>query len=70
MESVEVEENGNITEWCDILDKKWEAEKVCVAAFDIDSDSYVIFPCLIEEFAELKKLAVQSGQRIDLVKNM
>lgn len=64
------DEEDGITEWCEILDEKWEEQDYCVAAFDIDSDSYVLFPCSIEDFKLLQKYADEAEYRIDLGKEM
>lgn len=65
-----LEEDGDVAAWCSILDEKWKDKNYCMAAFDIESDSYVLFPCSMADLAMLKSLAEQSGNRIDLAKNM
>lgn len=63
-------EDDSITQWCKVLDDKWKAQGICMAAFDIDSDSYVLFPCKTADFNQIKEYAAQIGQRIDFAKNM
>lgn len=64
------DEDDDISVWCTILDKRWEAKGVCMAAIDINSDSYVLFPCEIDELDRLGKLAESIDSRIDYAKNM
>lgn len=64
------DEAGEIIEWLEILDEKWKAKKVCMAAVDISSDSYVIFPIAAAEFEMLEELAEEIGFRIALAKDM
>ena len=53
-----------------ILDDKWRKQGIGIYAFDIDSDSYVLFPCKTQEFSKLRAYAKQLGFRIDYAKNM
>ena len=48
----------------------WKESNCVVAAFDIDSDSYVMFPCKKDDIERLSELAEGFGYRIDLAKNM
>lgn len=66
----QLDDSGDIPQWCEILDGKWEQQSACVAAFDIDSDSYVLFPCKTSDLPKLQQFAAESGHRIDLAKNM
>ena len=59
-----------IPEWCEILDEKWKKSNCVMAAFDIDSDSYVMFPCRKDDIGRLSELAEGFGYRIDLARNM
>ena len=73
--SLEIEESwfqqqDSIPQWCEILDKKWEKSGYVLAAFDIDSDSYVMFLCQKNFLKKLKDLAESLGFRIDLSMNM
>ena len=54
------EENADITDWCSIIDSKWASEGMCIAAIDIDSDSYVIFPCKINVLQNLQEYAEET----------
>lgn len=65
-----LEEDGDVAEWCTVLDEKWEGKRVCMAALDIESDSYVLFPCKLEELEELGGYGEEIGHRIDFAKDM
>ncbi|MDE7425327.1 MAG: hypothetical protein K2N51_16845 [Lachnospiraceae bacterium] len=65
-----LDEDGEITEWLEILDEKWEKEGIAMFAFDIDSDSYELFPCAIEKFEQLEEWAEEAGFRIAYGKDM
>ena len=63
-----LDEDEDISAWCGVLTEKWEG--VCVAAIDIDSDSYVLFPTSTAQLADLQRLAGEIGQRIDAAERM
>lgn len=65
-----LEENGDIPLWCKALDEKWSGQGVCVAAIDIDSDSYVLFVCRSEVLEKLMALGKEVGCRFGFAKNM
>lgn len=65
-----LDEDADVTEWCAVLDEKWQEKGVCIAALDIDSDSYVIFPILESELDKLMELAEKVDGRIALAKEM
>lgn len=62
------DEDDDISTWCGILTEKWEG--VCVAAIDIDSDSYVLFPVSAAQLAGLQQLAGEISHRIDAAEHM
>lgn len=64
------DEEGDISTWCAIIDEKWAEYQMCVGGIDIDSDSYVIFPCALDSLAKLQKYAEQSGYSIDYARNL
>lgn len=64
------EAEQDIPRWCETLDEKWEKSRCVMAAFDIDSDSYVMFPCKSDDIEILSDLAERFGYRIDFAKNM
>ena len=70
MEEDWLEEEADIREGCSVLDEKWKEKGVCIAALDIDSDSYVIFPILESELDKLMELAEEVDGRIALAKEM
>ena len=39
--------------------EKWAAQGFCIAEFDIDSDSYVLFICTCETLEKLKNWAMR-----------
>ncbi|WP_160323650.1 DUF6630 family protein [Defluviitalea phaphyphila] len=62
-------EDDFIPQWCQILDDKWKSQGVCMADFDIGSDSYVLFPCKTADLKLLQDYAAQIGERIDFAKD-
>lgn len=64
------DEEDEITDWCEIIDQKWKLHDMCIAAIDIDSDSYIMFPCRQDTFETLCGYAKEAGYRIDLARNM
>lgn len=65
-----LQEDGDIPMWCGILDEKWVAQGFCIAEFDIDSDSYVLFICTCETLEKLRKLGDEVLRTIDLAQEM
>ena len=65
IESNWFEEDGEITDWLGIID-----EGIAIFAFDIDSDSYVLFPCETNKFQQLEEWADKAGYRIAYGKDM
>lgn len=65
-----LDETQSVPQWCGTLDEKWKKSDCVMAAFDIDSDSYVMFPCKKGDIETLSALASRFGYRIDYVKNM
>lgn len=65
MEPAWFREDGDIPLWCGILADKWSAQGIQVAAIDIDSDSYVLFPATAGQLSQLRQLADAVGHRID-----
>ncbi|MCI8422483.1 MAG: hypothetical protein HFF50_02965 [Lawsonibacter sp.] len=61
------DENEDIPLWCNILTEKWSAQGVRLAAININSDSYVLFPASAEQYSALQTLAKSIGQYIDYV---
>ena len=59
-----LDEDGDISEWCGVLTEQWSAQGVRMAAIDIDSDSYVLFPASAGQLAALQTLAEEIGQDI------
>lgn len=64
------DEEDTITNWCSILDRKWETASFCVGGIDIDSDSYVLFICKEETLKELTEWSNRIDQRIDHAMNL
>lgn len=61
--------DGDISEWSAVIDGEWESFGMCLAAIDIESDCYVLFPCKIDKLNELEALAKAVSYRIDYAKN-
>lgn len=57
-------EKDDISIWSRILDEKWKPQQCCLTCIDINSDSYVLFPCGLAEAEQLKTLAAQLGRCI------
>lgn len=57
---LDYEPNG----WLSCIDSRWAKAGLCVGGIDIDSDSYVIFICTVEQLDKLSKLASESGRKI------
>lgn len=66
----ELDEEGEVTEWCHVIDQKLADQHYCLASMDIDSDSYVIFMIKTSEFDELVEITEAVGYRIDVTTNM
>lgn len=64
------DEDAEITDWCDIIDGKWASQNMCVAVIDIESDSYVMFPCNINVLHKLLQYAEKAGYQIARVCDM
>lgn len=54
-------EEDSVADGCSILNKKWRGKGMCLGVMDIDSDSYVIFPCKIKVLEDLKQWAKEIG---------
>ena len=65
-----LDEDANVTKWCSVLDEKWQEKGVCIAALDLCSDSYVIFPVLEKDLEKLMELADEIDCKIALAKDM
>ena len=70
IEEAWLDEEGGVADWASIIDEKWAADGMCLAAIDIESDSYVLFACQVTELEKLQELATEVGFRIDLAKDM
>ena len=64
------DEDEDIPAWCTVLTEKWRSQEVRVAAININTDSYVLFPTTYAHLDELQKLAGKIGQCIDCVEQM
>ena len=47
----------DVPDWCKTLDDQWKGNGCCMGFIDIDSDSYVIFPCTLSELDDLQEIA-------------
>ena len=57
----------DIPAWCHVLAEKWSSQEVRMAAIDMDSDSYVLFPVPSGQFPALQKAAREIGRTIHYV---
>lgn len=64
------DEEGDVTDWCTVLEEKWKDQGMCIGALDLDSDCYVLFPVPSDELEQLIQWAEEIGQRIDHGENM
>ncbi len=62
-----LDEDGDIEQWCGILDEKWSSRQCCAAAIGIDSDSFVLFPCTLAQLERLRGLAETTDYSIEKV---
>lgn len=46
-----------IPHWCRNLDEQWKGNDCCMGFIEIDSDSYVLFPCILSDLYELHYIA-------------
>ena len=58
------EPEGELPDWCQLLDQTWEEADSCIGGIDIDSDSYVIFLIKQKQLHALRELAAQLQHRI------
>lgn len=65
-----LDEEGEVTQWCHIIDQKLADQHYCLASMDIDSDSYIIFMIKTSQFEELVEMTEAVGYRIDVTTNM
>ena len=50
--------------------EKWAEQGFCLAVFDIDSDSYILFICTCKTPEKLRKLGDEVLRTIDLAQDM
>ena len=65
-----LEEEGDIPAWCAVIDAHWKEAGAGMACIDIDSDSYVLFPCQTAAREKLEHLAAKIGHRIAPARDM
>lgn len=63
-------DDGDVPAWCAVVDEKWAQQELCIAAFDIDSGSYVLFVCAAKTLERLIELSDDFCFGIDFGKNM
>ena len=61
----ELDAEDEITDWYETIDQNWQSYDICVAAIDMNSDSYVMFPCRRDAFETLCGYTRKVGYRID-----
>ena len=60
-------EDGDIPVWREIIDSQWKPRQCQVGMIGIDSDSYVLFACTLEDLARREKLAQVTDYSSDKV---
>lgn len=60
-----LDEDGDVGQWLDLLNKKWGPEGCCAGVLGTDSDSYAIFVCRTTERDRLSALAAQADEAIE-----
>ena len=60
-----LDEEGDVGQWLEFLNEKWEPEECCVGVMDTNSDSYTMFVCRTAEWRRLVELAAQAGEVIE-----
>lgn len=63
-------DDESIPEWCEYLKQKDIMKDFVIGGIDIDSDSYVMFVCLVPVIDKLKILAESINHRIDFASEM
>ena len=59
-----LEDHPYIPTWCVWVDEQWKEQGFCLGCIDIESESYVLFPCRIEELMRLSEIASDMCYRI------
>ena len=65
-----LDEDGDVSQWCEELDKTLQAENKCIGCIDIGSDSYVMFICEKSVLEHLRELARSIGHTITYASQM
>lgn len=70
LDSINFDEDDDITTWCEIFDEKFKNKNILIAGFDLNSDSYTVFPISYEDFEKIQNLIGDTDLRIDFAKNL
>lgn len=61
-----LDKNDNIEVWCDKINKALKKCNLGISCIDIDSDSYVLFICELDEIKKIEILAKDINHKINL----
>lgn len=67
---INFDEDDDITLWSEEFDKHFEKLEILLASFDLDSDSYAIFPITYENFKNIENMLKNIQLRVDFVRKM
>jgi hypothetical protein len=63
-------DDDDVAAWCAAQDKVWHTKKLCIGGIDIESDSYVLFVCSVDDFERVRSVAASIHRRIARGKDM
>lgn len=67
---INFDEDDDITIWSEEFDKHFEKLEILLASFDLDSDSYAIFPITYENFKNIENMLKNIQLRVDFARKM
>ena len=65
IDETKLEDGKYISDWCFVIDRQWEEKDCCMGCIDIESDSYVLFPCTNAELETLIEIAADMDRVIN-----
>ena len=65
-----LEEYDYIAEWCEELDKRLQADNLCIGDFDLNGDCFVMFVCERNILEQLSEMAQGIDHRIAYASQM
>ena len=64
IDETKLEDGKYISDWCYMIDRQWEEKDCCMGCIDIESDSYVLFPCKNTDLETLMEIAADMDRVI------